>query len=164
MDRRKFLSLATAASVAPAIPLPAARAGAVAAAGYNRFTYGLAVFHARTRASLSVADLSARLKVSAVQAEALIGEMTTRGVVTPAANAAAGVVRAVNSFPQAKPAPGTALRKAAEWLTEDDAAKEPMPEQCSPDPDPGHDGTPIPESGETASETDPSPAPAKSSP
>lgn len=122
MDRRKFLTLATAASIAPTIPLPAARAGA-AAAGYNRYTYGLAVFHARTRASVSVIDLTARLKLSTPQAKALIGEMTAKGVVTPALNAAPGVVRAVHRVP--RPAvsptarPANALRKVADWLDKD---------------------------------------------
>ncbi len=94
MKRRSFLGMLGAAAVAPAIPMRAA--AAPAAAVYNRYMYGLAVFHARTRASLSTGDLMAKLRVSAVQANAMMGEMTATGVVQPIAQSAVGAVRAIN--------------------------------------------------------------------
>ena len=80
MKRRNFLSLMGAAAVAPALPaIPAP----VAAAGYNRYMYGLAVFHARTRTNISAAGIAHRLKVSLPQAEAMIGEMVDANYVKP---------------------------------------------------------------------------------
>ncbi|THH36200.1 hypothetical protein E4Z66_14215 [Aliishimia ponticola] len=89
MRRRQFLSLLGAAGMAPALPMPAARAAAVGAAGYNRYMYGLAVFHAHTRASISAVDLAGKLKVSLGTAEAMLGEMTAKGVVGPILNSSA---------------------------------------------------------------------------
>ena len=119
IKRRGFLAMLGAAGLAPALP---AGGTSVAAAGYNRYMYGLAVFHARTRASLSAADLIARLKVNAVQAEALMGEMTARGVVAPVAHAAGGVVRAIDpNGSRPVQSIGKTLRKVADWIDEDTA-------------------------------------------
>jgi hypothetical protein len=94
VNRRSFLTMIGAATVAPALPmLPSA---APATALYNRYMYGLAVFHARARATLSAGDLMAKLRVSAVQARAMVGEMSTSGIVRPVAQSALGAVRAVN--------------------------------------------------------------------
>lgn len=81
MKRRGFIQLLGAALTAPA--LPAMGAPSVAAATYNRYTFGLAVFHARTRAHVSAAGIAYRLKVSTAQAEAMIAEMASKGMVTP---------------------------------------------------------------------------------
>lgn len=135
MDRRRFLTLAGAAGVLPALPASAVRAAA-GGAGYNRYTYGLAVFHARTRASLSAADLIARLKVNAVQAEAMIGEMTASGVVRPVLSAAGGAVQAISPQPQALPGRDI-LRKAADWVSEDAESAEPAAEATDAEPGTG---------------------------
>ena len=80
MKRRGFLGLLGAAVATPLLPaMPAAQA----AASYNRYTYGLAVFHARTRAHVSARGIAHCLKVSVPQAEAMISEMATNGLVKP---------------------------------------------------------------------------------
>ncbi len=94
MRRRGFLSLVSAAAVAPA--LPAISAPAVTAT-YNRYMFGLAVFHARTRAHVSAAGIAFRLKVTTVQAEAMIAEMAAKGMVTPVLGKP-GAVRAVSNI------------------------------------------------------------------
>jgi 3-isopropylmalate/(R)-2-methylmalate dehydratase small subunit len=81
MKRRSFLSLLGAATVAPA--LPSVGGAAPAAAGYTRYMYGLAVFHARTRAQISAAGIAHCLKVTLPQAEAMIGEMVQSKFVKP---------------------------------------------------------------------------------
>ena len=81
MQRRHFLTMMGAATVVPA--LPALGAPAQAAAGYNRYQYGLAVFHARTRTQVSAAGIAHSLKVSLPQAEAMIGEMVDANFVKP---------------------------------------------------------------------------------
>lgn len=91
MYRRNFLTVAGAAVLAPLVP-----AQALPTLGYSRTQYGLAVFHARTRASLSAADLMRRLNVSGAAADAMIAEMKTSGVIAPITNVAAGVMRAVS--------------------------------------------------------------------
>ena len=114
MRRRSFLSLIGAAGLAPA--LPSVGAAAPVAAGYNRYMYGLAVFHARTRASLSAGDLMARLKVTAVQADAMIGEMTAKGVLGPVTHGTTSVLRTIE--PQYRGSSDRAsrvLRRVADW-------------------------------------------------
>jgi hypothetical protein len=128
LGRRSFLSLLGAAGLAPALPLPAG--AATAASGYNRYMYGLAVFHARTRATVSAADLVAKLRVSSATAEAMLGEMTAKGVITPAMQAAGGVARAID--PHQGGAQGrlrAALRKAADWMREEETDTEAEPER-----------------------------------
>jgi hypothetical protein len=79
MKRRGFLQLLGAAAATPFLPMGTA----VQAASYNRYTYGLAVFHARTRAHVSARGIAHCLKVSVPQAEAMIGEMVNNGLVKP---------------------------------------------------------------------------------
>ena len=82
MKRRNFLTMMGATALAPALPAFGAPVS-VAAGGYNRYQYGLAVFHARTRANISAAGIAHRLKVSMPQAEAMIGEMIENNYVKP---------------------------------------------------------------------------------
>ena len=70
-----------AAVAAPALPMAAAPAPV--AAVYNRYTYGLAVFHARTHAQVTAAGIAKRLKVTPAQAKAMISEMSSAGLVKP---------------------------------------------------------------------------------
>jgi len=94
VERRRFLALLGATSAAPLLPLPAA--ATPVAAGYNRYMYGLAVFQARTRASISSADLIAKLRVSPSIAQAMMAEMSAKGVLKPAVGAASGAMKAVS--------------------------------------------------------------------
>jgi 3-isopropylmalate/(R)-2-methylmalate dehydratase small subunit len=84
MQRRGFLSLLAAAASAPLLP------GRVAAqaAGYSRSAFGMAVFHARTRVGLTAADLSGRLRVSAPVAEAMMRELSAKGLIATTTGAA----------------------------------------------------------------------------
>ncbi len=129
LKRRNFFGMLGAAAVAPMIPVRAA--AAPAAVVYNRYMYGLAVFHARTKASLSTGDLMAKLRVSAVQAEAMMGEMTASGIVQPIAQSAVGAVRAINPTIQRSYDPSAkrlatkitdAAKSALDHLEVDDAA------------------------------------------
>ncbi len=96
MKRRGFLTMLGAAVAAPV--MPSLGSAATTAASYNRYTYGLAVFHARTRAHVSARGLSHCLKVSLPQAEAMIAEMSAKGMVRPVLGAAGGHVRAVSNI------------------------------------------------------------------
>lgn len=92
MHRRNFLSMIGAASVAPMLPAIGASAPAAAMVGsYNRYQYGLAVFHARTRNGLKAADLIAKLRVNPVQAQAMMGEMSASGILTRSVSGMASV-------------------------------------------------------------------------
>ena len=94
MKRRGFIGMLGAAAVAPMLPAAAAPA---ATATYNRYMFGLAVFHARTRAHVSAAGIAFRLKVTTAQAEAMIAEMTRKGMVTPIMGSP-GKLRAVSNI------------------------------------------------------------------
>ncbi|WP_424941543.1 hypothetical protein [Aliiroseovarius sp. S253] len=96
IKRRNFLTMLGAAATAPLIPARALSAAPAAAVGYNRYQYGLAVFHARTRASLGVADLMSRLNVTGATAEAMMAEMKSSGIIAPVLNSAAGAMRAIS--------------------------------------------------------------------
>lgn len=95
MRRRGFIQLLSAAIAAPA--LPAVAAPAAATSSYSRYTFGMAVFHARTRAHVSAAGISYRLKVPLAEAEAMIAEMASKGMVTPVLSKP-GAVRATSNI------------------------------------------------------------------
>jgi len=124
MRRRHFLTTLGAAAVAPALPaLGAGAPVAQAAAGYNRYQYGLAVFHARTRAGLTAADLMGRLHISAAQAHAMMSEMSASGVLTRGAGiarATAGTRAAAAKSPLTRaPYVRRALRRMADHSATD---------------------------------------------
>ena len=115
MDRRRFLSVLGAAAAAPAVPFVAggAPARAVTAAGYNRYMYGLAVFHARSRAHVTAADLMARLRLTGVQADAMMAEMASSGVLSPVSGT---VKMATHQSKPGKPYIRKAMRHLQELL------------------------------------------------
>jgi hypothetical protein len=81
--------------------------------------YGLAVFHARTRASVSAADLISKLRVSAATAEAMMGEMRIKGVLVPSLNAAGGAMKAASPNGQAGGQFQTIARKFKDHVLDD---------------------------------------------
>jgi hypothetical protein len=109
MQRRSFLSMIGAASLTPLLPAIGASAPAAAMAnGYNRYQYGLAVFHARTRIGLNAADLIAKLRVNPAQAHAMMGEMSASGILT---RGASGAVTVSSNRITSKPYVRKALRQ-----------------------------------------------------
>ena len=94
MNRRKFLSLGAATAATPLLPA-LSFSSAVAPVSFNGYQYGLAVFHARTRASLSAAELASRLRVSTPIAQGMIAKMRADGFVRLGAN---GAVQAITRF------------------------------------------------------------------
>lgn len=128
MKRRGFLQMFGAAGLAPALPALPAAAPAVT---YNRYMYGLAVFHARTRAHVSAAGIAYRLKVSTATAEAMIAEMASKGMVTPILGKP-GTVRAVSNVVDTmrwENATGRARRNPKSNRTQADANKAKSQEQ-----------------------------------
>lgn len=93
MKRRLFLSLLGGAAIAPGLPA----ISAPSSVAYSRTVFGQAVFHARTRAHVSAKGIAFRLKVPVAQAEAMIGEMASKGMVTPVVGKP-GAVRAVSNI------------------------------------------------------------------
>ncbi|MCO4848258.1 MAG: hypothetical protein KC448_09840 [Yoonia sp.] len=74
LRRRNFLGLFGAAIAAPMIPV------AAPAAGFSRTTYELAIAHAQKYPQVSVRGLVARLGMSNTQANAVITQMSSDGV------------------------------------------------------------------------------------
>ncbi len=87
MKRRNFLRSIGAVSLMPLIsaPLKAVGMGAVSQAPYSRYVYGLGVFHARTKASITAADLATKLAISQTQAHAMMGEILSNNVIRQSA-------------------------------------------------------------------------------
>ena len=84
MKRRGFLSMVGAAGLAPVLPsLAVPTPGGVGLGAYAR-----AVMHARTRSQISAKGLAFCLKISAGQAEALMGRLASKGVIQPIAGTA----------------------------------------------------------------------------
>lgn len=107
MKRRRFLSLIGAAATAPLAPaLPQA------APLYSRTMFSRAVMHARLRPHVSARGIAYRLKVSTTQAEGMIAEMATKGMVKPVLNGGGVHVRAISSIvkPQLYGVPEAARR------------------------------------------------------
>ena len=94
MKRRGFLAMLGASIAAPVLAVAAAPQS-IAAATYNRTIYGMAVFHARTRAHITVRGLATRMQVTPIQAKAMIAEMSQAGLVVPV-GAGGDSVRAVS--------------------------------------------------------------------
>ena len=125
MKRRNFLTMIGAATLAPALHSLGGTPVATAAAGYNRYMYGLGVFQARTRAGLTTVELMTRLKLNKVQAEAMIGEMTASGVFSPITSAVR--VATTKTTPR-KPYVRKAMRQVEAWLDEQpDTAQQKCP-------------------------------------
>lgn len=78
MKRRKFLGLLGGAITAPMMPLPAL--GQAAAAPFGKATMHAAILHAKVRASFSAFGLAQALNLPITQAEQLMEEMASRGM------------------------------------------------------------------------------------
>lgn len=74
MKRRQFLSMFGAAAAAPLMPALGS------AAGYTRTTYELAIAHAKKYPLVSVGGLSKRIGIATPQAEAIIKQMSSEGL------------------------------------------------------------------------------------
>lgn len=117
MQRRNFLTSLAALGAAPLIPMGAIGGAATKAIGYNRYMYGIGVFHARTSASLGAAELAAKMAIPTSQAKLMLGEMISKGVVSPLTNTA-GMVRAIDPINKPKLTMNEMLQKAVDWLDE----------------------------------------------
>ena len=87
MNRRGFLRALAAAVALPAVPgraIGAAKGTAATVAGTS-YTYGLAVFHARTRSSVTAAELAARTGVTPGQAARTIERLLAERHIVPGA-------------------------------------------------------------------------------
>ncbi len=82
MKRRKFLGLFGAAAATPFLPAPA-MAKAAKVAPYSAAAVHAAIIHAQSRAVFSVWGLARALNVSAESAEALMHDLSQRGVLGP---------------------------------------------------------------------------------
>lgn len=74
MKRRSFLTMLGAAVAAPLTPAIGS------AAGYSRTTYDLAILHAKKFPLVSVGGLSKRIGIATPQAEAIIKQMSSEGL------------------------------------------------------------------------------------
>lgn len=80
MKRRNFLRMFGAAAAAPALPAMAAGAAPVA---YSQATLHAAIHHAQARVSFSVWGLAQQLGIPVGQAETLMTDMASRGILGP---------------------------------------------------------------------------------
>jgi hypothetical protein len=92
IGRRNFLGMLGAAVAAPLIPMVAP------AAGYSRATYELAIGHAKRFPLVSVSGMSKRIGILAPQAEAIISEMSSEGIVGVINPTRPGTVRASSNI------------------------------------------------------------------
>jgi len=118
MKRRTFLMGLGGAAALPVVPAPA-----VQAAGYNRYMYGLAVFQARKSATVNATTLMSKLKVSALQAEAMIGEMAADGYLAQASTMAKQIEVMKPHYDVSENLKDKA-KDLAEWFFEDDEEDE----------------------------------------
>jgi len=91
MRRRSFLGMFGAAIAAPAIPM-------AAPASYSNAAFKVAVAHAKRFPVLSVAGLSKLGGLSQVQAEAMIRELASQGMVKLVGPSRTGTVRAASKI------------------------------------------------------------------
>ncbi len=117
MHRRHFLTSLAAMGAAPLVPMGSLSGTAAQTIGYNRYMYGIGVFHARTSASLSVVDLARKMAIPQSQAKMMLGEMMSKGVISPLANSAR-IVRAIDPIHKPKYTAREILEKAADWIDE----------------------------------------------
>jgi len=82
MKRRKFLGMFGAAIAAPLAPMPAMGA-ATSGAVYSKSVFHAAIIHAQSRVSFSVWGLAQTLGVPVATAEAVMSDMTKRGIIGP---------------------------------------------------------------------------------
>ena len=81
MKRRGFLQMLGGAFAAPL--LPSASLGAASKATYPASALHAAIYHAQSRVNFSVFSLAQQLGLQLGQAEALMGDMSKRGILGP---------------------------------------------------------------------------------
>ena len=81
MKRRGFLQLLGGAIAAPL--MPSASFGAATKAAYPASALHAAIYHAQSRVNFSVFSLAQRLGLSLDQAQAVMTEMSSRGILGP---------------------------------------------------------------------------------
>ncbi|SLN30771.1 hypothetical protein PSJ8397_01402 [Pseudooctadecabacter jejudonensis] len=81
MKRRGFLQLLGGAIAAPLVPNVAV--GAATKAAYPASALHAAIYHAQSRVNFSVFSLARQLGLDLDQAEALMGDMSSRGILGP---------------------------------------------------------------------------------
>ena len=82
MQRRKFLQFLGAATTAPFLPAPALAAAAPTAT-YSAASVHAGIYYAQTHASFSVWGLSRAVDIPMEQAQALMMDLSKRGVISP---------------------------------------------------------------------------------
>ena len=81
MKRRGFLQMLSGALAAPL--MPSASLGAATKAAYPASALHAAIYHAQSRLNFSVFALATKLGLSLDQAEALMSDMSARGILGP---------------------------------------------------------------------------------
>ncbi len=85
-SRRGFLGMIGGALTAPFVP----SVSLVARAGYPASAFHAAIYHAQTRVTVSAFGLAHVLGLKSAQAEALMADLSARGVIGPVQGAARG--------------------------------------------------------------------------
>lgn len=93
MNRRGFLSMLGSAAVMPAIPMRGVLAAPAAVASYSRYMFGLCMFHASGKASLTATELATRMRIPLEQSKSMIAEMQAKGVLKTGTNGGYEVMR-----------------------------------------------------------------------
>lgn len=130
MKRRNFLGMFGAAATAPLIPTVA-----TATPIYSRTAFSRAVMHARLRPHVSARGIAHRLKLSLPQAEGMIAEMASKGMVRPIAGGGGVHMRAMSAIVKPQTwGTGAAVRNARANAATSKRAQ--MVERPSSDPTP----------------------------
>ena len=98
MKRRNFISLIGAAVTAPLLPRPVFAAPLAPAVVPRAYPYGLAVFHARTKSTVTAAHLAKHVQVSPAKAEQMIARMLRENHIV--AGATSGTYSAADPYRQ----------------------------------------------------------------
>lgn len=81
--RRGFIGMLGGAFAAPLLPSVSLAAASTSSVAYPASALHAAIYHAQTRVNFSVFALASKLNLNLGQAEALMGDMSKRGIVGP---------------------------------------------------------------------------------